>query len=79
MVQELNSMKKFLISSLLLAAFLISTPVVHSESVGAEEVSVTPFFRMVQYKFKNYPPSTYKGKVLIYVEKVSGGYTGWYR
>lgn len=31
-----------------------------------------------KYPFNSYPPSKYLGMTLVKVDKVSGGYVGWY-
>lgn len=48
-----------------------ATEYVHEEGLQTRAI-------IKQYFFSQYPPKTYYGMTLIKVEKISGGYRGWY-
>ncbi|EOT25948.1 hypothetical protein [Enterococcus saccharolyticus] len=69
-------MKKLILAALLFS-IASGTQVAHAEEVSSTDNAET-YVSFVSYDFKNYPPSTYAGKTLVKVEKISMGYRGWY-
>lgn len=69
-------MKKLILAALLFS-IASGSQVIHAEEVNSTN-QVEALSLLTSYDFKNYPPSTYAGKKLVKVEKISTGYRGWY-
>lgn len=64
----------------LLFGMMVSFPsaVAQAETVQVAETESTPRADIIPFDFKSYPPKTYRGMVLVRVDKTKGGYVGWY-
>ncbi|MHC5269202.1 hypothetical protein ACYSNO_08490 [Enterococcus sp. LJL98] len=69
-------MKKIVLFSLCFSV-LVGSPIVgYAEVLEAQEVQRAAY---IPFDFISYPPKTYRGMVLVRVDKKKkGGYVGWY-
>lgn len=69
-------MKK-LVAAAFMFCIIGGSQIAHAEEVEYTD-NVEALLSLTPYEFKNYPPSTYNGKTLVKVEKLSDRYRGWY-
>ena len=53
------------------------TPTVQADTLLVVDVE-SQRASYVAYNFISYPPQAYNGKTLVKVDKIKGGYVGWY-
>lgn len=70
-------MKKMMLFVLLFGMTVSSTSIVQADTIPlTEENSQRASY--IAFNFNSYPPKVYNGRVLVRVDKVKGGYVGWY-
>lgn len=70
-------MKKIILFVLLFGITTSYTAVGHADTLQTTEEN-RQRASYIAFNFKSYPPKTYNGKTLVKVDKVEGGYIGWY-
>lgn len=71
-------MKKIILFSLFVGAMVSFPRVGHAETLQVVETENLQRSIYTPFDFKSYPPKTYRGMILVRVDKIKGGYVGWY-
>lgn len=71
-------MKKIILFSLFVGMMVSFPGVGHAETLQVAETENVQRAAYIPFDFKSYPPKTYRGMILVRVDKIKGGYVGWY-
>ncbi|MEG0292716.1 hypothetical protein [Enterococcus sp.] len=71
-------MKKLILVAFVLLVGIGGAQVGYAQTDSIMENNAYTRAQIKKYPFNSYPPSKYLGMTLVKVDKVSGGYVGWY-
>lgn len=71
-------MKKIVLFAFVLLIGIGGAEVGYAQTDSIMENNAHVRVQIKKYPFNSYPPAKYMGMTLIKVEKISGGYRGWY-